>query len=204
MNHTNVHLAIDLGGSSGRVIAGFVDAGQLKLEQVHRFANEAVWIQNSLQWDLPSLWQEILTGLRTASDRYPNIASVGVDSWGVDYILLDKQDLFAGPPRTYRDPRTVGILEKAFEIVPREEIFAATGIQFMVINSLYQLLAARLADETSIKIADGYLMIGDCFHWLLTGKRSIEATNASTSQLIDAKTKTWSDELIKRFGLPRD
>ena len=164
MTNTNVHLAIDLGGSSGRVIAGFVDAGQLKLEQVHRFANEAVWIQDSLQWDLPCLWQEILTGLRAASDRYPNIASVGVDSWGVDYILLDKQDLFAGPPRTYRDPRTVGILEKAFEIVPREQIFAATGIQFMVINSLYQLLAARLADETSLKIADGYLMIGDCFH----------------------------------------
>ena len=203
MNNTNVHLAIDLGGSSGRVIAGFVDAGQLQLEQVHRFANDAVWIQNSLQWDLPSLWQEILTGLRAASDRYPNIASVGVDSWGVDYILLDEQDLFAGPARTYRDPRTVGILEKAFEIVPREEIFAATGIQFMVINSLYQLLAARLADETSLRIADGYLMIGDCFHWLLTGKRSIEATNASTSQLIDANTKTWSDELITRFGLPR-
>lgn len=203
-NDTNVHLAIDLGGSSGRVIAGFVEAGKLQLEQVHRFANDAVWIQNSLQWDLPSLWQEILVGLRTASERYPNIASVGVDSWGVDYILLDEQDLFAGPARTYRDPRTVGILEKAFEIVPREEIFAATGIQFMVINSLYQLLAARLANETSLKIADGYLMIGDCFHWLLTGKRSIEATNASTSQLIDANTKTWSDDLITRFGLPRD
>ncbi|MGB1813765.1 MAG: rhamnulokinase [Rubripirellula sp.] len=200
---TSVHLAIDLGGSSGRVIAGFVDAGQLQLEQVHRFANDAVWIQNSLQWDLPSLWQEILTGLRAASDRYPKIASVGVDSWGVDYVLLDEQDLFAGPARTYRDPRTVGILEKAFEIVPREEIFAATGIQFMVINSLYQLLAARLADETSLKIADGFLMIGDCFHWLLTGKRSIEATNASTSQLLDASTKTWSDDLITRFGLPR-
>ena len=204
MDDTSVHLAIDLGGSSGRVIAGFVSAGQLRLEQVHRFANDAVRIQDSLQWDLTNLWQEILTGLRMASDRYSKIASVGVDSWGVDYILLDEQDLFAGPARTYRDPRTVGILEKAYEIVPREEIFAATGIQFMVINSLYQLLAARLADETSLKIANGYLMIGDCFHWLLTGKRSIEATNASTSQLIDPTTKTWSDDLIERFGLPRN
>ena len=203
MNDTKVHLAIDLGGSSGRIIAGFVNNGKLQLEQVHRFTNDAVWIQDSLQWNLTQLWQEILLGLRTASERYPNIASVGVDSWGVDYVLLDQQDLFAGPARTYRDPRTVGILEKAYEIVPREEIFSTTGIQFMVINSLYQLLAARLADESSLKIADGFLMIGDCFHWLLTGKRSIEATNASTSQLIDPQTKTWSDDLIERFGLPR-
>ena len=125
-NDTSVHLAIDLGGSSGRVIAGFLRQGRLELEQVHRFANDAVRIQNSTQWGLAQLWQEILTGLRTASDQYSNIASVGVDSWGVDYILLDEQDLFAGPARTYRDTRTVGILEKSFEIVPREEIFAAT------------------------------------------------------------------------------
>ena len=202
-NDTSVHLAIDLGGSSGRVIAGFLRQGRLELEQVHRFANDAVRIQNSTQWGLAQLWQEILTGLRTASDQYSNIASVGVDSWGVDYILLDEQDLFAGPARTYRDTRTVGILEKSFEIVPREEIFAATGVQFMVINSLYQLVAARLADETSLRIADGFLMIGDCFHWLLTGKRSIEVTNASTTQLLDPRTKTWSDDLIERFGLPR-
>jgi len=203
MSDTTVHLAIDLGGSSGRVIAGFVKEGLLELKPVHRFSNDAVRIQDSLQWDLAQLWQEILTGLRIASDEYSNIASVGVDSWGVDYILLDEQDLFAGPARTYRDTRTVGILERAFEIVPREDIFAATGIQFMVINSLYQLVAARLADETSLRIADGFLMIGDCFHWLLTGKRSIEVTNASTTQLLDPRTKTWNDDLIERFGLPR-
>ena len=204
MTETPVHLALDLGGSSGRVIAGVVENGRLRLEQVHRFANDAVQVQDSLQWDILGLWQEILIGLRQASTNYPNIASVGVDSWGVDYVLLDNQDQFAGPVRNYRDSRTVGVVEKSFEIVPREEIFAATGLQFIPINSLFQLLAAKFADEASLRIADGFLMIGDCFHWLLTGKRSIEVTNASTTQLLDPRTKTWSNDLMQRFGLPRE
>ncbi|MGI9474894.1 MAG: rhamnulokinase [Rubripirellula sp.] len=204
MTDTPVHLALDLGGSSGRVIAGVVEDGKLRLEQVHRFANDAIRVQDSLHWDVLHLWQEILTGLREAAAKYPNVASVGVDSWGVDYVLLDSQDQFAGPTRNYRDARTVGMVEKSFEIVPRDEIFAATGLQFMPINSLYQLLAAKLGNEPSLQIADGFLMIGDCFHWLLTGKRSIEATNASTTQLLDPRTKTWSDDLIERFDLPRN
>lgn len=197
-----VHLAVDLGASSGRVIAGVLDGGKLSLESIHRFDNDPVRIQDSLQWDVVGLWREIQKGLRLAADRYPNVASVGVDTWGVDYVLLDGQDQFAGPVRCYRDPRNVGMLEKAFEIVPREEIFDATGLQFMEINTLYQLLAARLAEDPSLQIADGFVMIGDFFHWLLTGKRSIEVTNASTTQLLDPRNKQWRGDLLQRFGVP--
>ncbi len=198
----SVHLAVDLGASSGRVIAGVLEGDRLSLDPVHRFGNDAVRIQQSLQWDAVGLWREIQIGLRLATDRYPNVASVGVDTWGVDYVLLDEQDQFAGPVRCYRDPRTRGMLERAFEIVPRQEIFMATGLQFMEISTLYQLVAARLADEPSLRIADGFLMMGDFFHWLLTGKRSIEVTNASTTQLLDPRTKKWRGDLLDRFELP--
>ena len=200
-SETPVHLAVDLGASSGRVIAGILEGGRLRLEPVHRFENEVVRVQDSLQWDLLGLWREIQTGLREATGRYPRIASVGVDTWGVDYVLLDEREQVAGPVRCYRDHRTRGMLERAFEMVPREEIFAATGLQFMEINSLYQLLSARLADDPSLRIADGFLMIGDFFHWLLTGKRSIEVTNASTTQLLDPRSKRWRTDLMDRFGL---
>ena len=169
---------------------------------IHRFDNDAVRIQESLQWDVLGLWREIETGLRHAASRFPHVASVGVDTWGVDYVLLDAQDQLAGPVRNYRDPRTKGMMQRAFEIVPRQEIFEATGLQFMEISTLYQLLAAQLADEPSLRIADGFLMMGDFFHWLLTGKRSVEVTNASTTQLLDPRTKQWRRDLITRFGLP--
>jgi rhamnulokinase len=197
-----VYLAVDLGASSGRVIAGVHQQGKLTLEPVHRFDNDAVRIQDSLQWDAVGLWREIQTGLTEAASRYPNIASVGVDTWGVDYVLLDERDQIAGPVRTYRDGRTRGVMDRAFEIVSRDEIFEATGLQFMEISTLYQLVAARLTDDPSLRIADGFLMMGDFFHWLLTGKRSVEVTNASTTQLLDPRTKQWRGDLISRFGLP--
>lgn len=197
-----IHLAVDLGASSGRVIAGSIRDGKLSLEEVHRFANDPVRVQESLQWDVLGLWREIQVGLREAARRHPTIASVGVDTWGVDYVLVDHQDQLAGPARHYRDARTRGMLERAFEIVPRDEIFEATGLQFMEISSLYQLIAAERGGESSLRVADGFLMMGDFFHWLLTGKRSIELTNASTSQLLDPRTKQWRGDLIARFGLP--
>lgn len=197
-----VHLAVDLGASSGRVIAGILKNGKLILEPIHRFANEPVRVQDSLQWNLLGLWQEIQIGLREAAQRYSPIASVGVDTWGVDFVLLNRKDQLSGPVYCYRDQRFRGMVERAVETVPREEIFAATGLQFMDINSLFQLLAARCHEDPSLSIADGFLMIGDFFHWLLTGKRSIEVTNASTTQLLDPRTKLWRTDLIERFELP--
>lgn len=198
-----VHLAVNLGASSGRVIAGILRDGQLTLEPVHRFENDPVRVQDSLQWDVVGLWREILEGLRLAASKYDQIASVGVDTWGVDYVLLNRQDQIAGPVYCYRDSRNLGMCEGAFQIVSRAEIFEATGLQFMDINSLYQLLAAKLSDDPSLQIADGFLMMGDFFHWLLTGNRSIEATMASTTQLLDPRAKRWSDELLSRFDLPK-
>ena len=198
-----VHLAIDLGASSGRVIAGVHRDDRLTLESIHRFANDPVRIQDSLQWDTVGLWREILEGLRLAANQYDQIASVGVDTWGVDYVLVNQQDQFAGPVYSYRDARTQGMMDRAFQMVPRAEIFAATGLQFMELSTLYQLVAARLADDPSLQIADGLLLMGDFFHWLLTGRRSIEVTNASTTQLLDPRTKQWSSDLLSRFDLPQ-
>ncbi len=197
-----VHLAIDLGASGGRVIAGSVVAGKLQLDTAHRFANGPVRLRKSLVWDEVGLWQHILAGLSTASGQYPSVASIGVDTWGVDYVLLDRHDVPLGPSFSHRDDRTHGMFEAAFRLVPRADIFAATGVQFMEINTAYQLLSQSLSSAPSLVNADAFLMMGDFFHWLLTGKRTIEVTNASTTQLLDPFTGNWSLELIERLGLP--
>ena len=207
MTESPVHLAIDLGASSGRVIAGQLDDGVLSLQEVHRFVNDPVTIQDSLQWNVHSLWAEILTGLRKAASQFKSIRSVGVDSWGVDYVLVDKNDQIAAPIRHYRDARTTGMLERGFEKLGgaqqgRQTMFQATGLQFMEINTVFQLLAAVERGERSLEIADSFMMIGDFFHWLLTGKRSIESTNASTSQMLNPVTQTWQTEMIEKLGIP--
>ncbi|OYP36544.1 rhamnulokinase [Rhodopirellula sp. MGV] len=207
MIHSPVHLAVDLGASSGRVIAGWLDDGALTLEEVHRFVNEPVLMQDSLQWNVHALWAEILEGLRKAAIKYDVVRSVGVDTWGVDYVLLDSNDQLVGPVRNYRDSRTHGMLARACERlggadVGRAKIFEATGLQFMEINTVYQLFAAAELKERSLEIADHFLMMGDFFHWLLSGKRSIEATNASTTQMVDPSTGRWQIELLKELGIP--
>ncbi len=203
-----VHLAVDLGASSGRVIAGGLAADatggseKLAISEVHRFANEPVRVQDSLHWNMLSLWQNIQDGLRIAGRRHREIHSVGVDSWGVDYALLDRLGQLTGPVRCYRDPRTRGMMEAACRRVPRDEIFRATGLQFMEINTIYQLFAAAQAGEPSLEFAESFLMIGDLFHWLISGEKSVEATNASTTQLLDPRTRRWSTELLGGLGIP--
>ncbi len=197
-----VHLAIDLGASGGRVIAGHVVNGKLQLDTAHRFANGPVRMGKSLVWNSVGLWQHIVTGLATAAGQFNGVDSIGVDTWGVDYVLLDQQDVMLGPAFNHRDERTRGMLDTAFRLVPKQDIFAATGIQFMELNTLYQLLAQSLRSSPALRHADSFLMMGDFFHWLLTGKRSIEVTNASTTQLLDPFTGSWSLELIERFALP--
>ncbi|QDT09999.1 rhamnulokinase [Planctomycetes bacterium K23_9] len=198
----SVHLAVDLGASSGRVIAAGLDEGRLWLNECHRFENEPVWIQDSLHWNVHGLWRDIVKGLRVAADQYDKIESVGVDTWGVDYVLLDASEQLAGPVRCYRDPRNQGSLESGFAIVPRDEIFAATGLQFMEINSLFQLHTAVKCNDATLGIAESFLMMGDFFHWLLSGKKSIEATMASTSQMLDPRTKQWREDLLTKFAIP--
>ncbi|MDA8746315.1 rhamnulokinase [Rubripirellula amarantea] len=198
-----VHLAVDLGASSGRVISGGLEGGNLHIEVLHRFANDPVWVHDSMQWNPLGLWSEIQAGLAKAGNLHSDIRSIGVDTWGVDYGLVNSQNQLAGPVRHYRDQRNVGMIEEACQTVSRSEIFQATGLQFMEINTLYQLLAAKKAADPALVDDSDFLMMGDLFHWLLTGERGVEMTNASTTQLLDPRTQTWHEGLIERFGLPR-
>jgi rhamnulokinase len=200
----DVALAVDLGASSGRVVAGGFDGRLLELEEVHRFDNGPVTMAGRLIWDLPRLWQEVSLGLRAAAARHGRaISSVGVDTWGVDFSFLAADGELLANPVCYRDARTQGMLATATAVVPREEIFAATGLQFMEINSLYQLLALVRAESSVLAAADRLLMIPDLVHWLLSGVASNERTNASTTQCFDPQTGDWAFPLLARLGLPQ-
>lgn len=199
----NIHLAIDLGASGGRVLAGQVTSTGIELEEVHRFKNSGVPVGNRLIWNLLGQWEEILHGLNLAAAKYGDrILSVGADTWGVDYVLLDRNDDLVGPCFTYRDARTQGMLDQAFERVSRGEIFAETGIQFMEINTAYQLLSMRLAQSPLLDIASRFLMVPDFLHWQLSGEKVNEFTNASTTQLLNPETYDWSQKLLSAFELP--
>jgi rhamnulokinase len=198
-----VYLAIDLGAESGRVMAGLWNGKTIRLEEVHRFPNGPVYLGDSLRWDVVRLWSEIQTGLGLAAKKYgKSIVSVGADTWGVDYVLLTGCDEMLGQPYAYRDARTNGMMEKAFKRVPRSEIFAQTGLQFMQFNSLFQLLAHQQNSPGMLEAADCLLFMPDFLHWALCGSRVAEFTIASTSQCLNPLTRNWSTGLLKKFGLP--
>ncbi len=200
----SVALAVDLGASGGRVVSGAFDGRLLELEEIHRFENGPVAMGGQLVWDLPRLWQEVMLGLRMAATRYGRtVSTIGVDAWGVDFSFLGADGALLANPVCYRDTRTRGLLAAAQRIVPREAIFAASGVQFMEINSLYQLLAMKNQQSSVLAAADRLLMIPDIFHWLLSGQQSNERTNASTTQCFDPQKKNWAFEMLDRFDLPR-
>jgi rhamnulokinase len=198
-----VYLAVDMGASSGRVLAGLFDGQKLRLEEVHRFENGAVEIAGSLHWNVLSLWAQVCQGLRLAATKYGRaIKSIGIDTWGVDFGLLGRGDTLLGNPHSYRDRRSEGMLELALKQVSREEIFAETGLQFMPINTLYQLVAMRHYRSPLLDVAERFLMIPDLFNWLLTGVKSNEVTNATTTQFFNPIANTWATNLLKRLDLP--
>ena len=197
------YLGVDLGAESGRVIAGLFDGQNVRLEPLHRFPNGPVLLGHSLRWDVLRLWAEIQSGLANAAAQFGgSIVSVGVDTWGVDYVLLSRTDEILGQPYCYRDARTKGLLAAACNRVPRKEIFAATGLQFMEINTLYQLLAMNKTNAPLLELADRMLLMPDFFHWCLCGSRVVEFTNATTTQCFHPVNGQWSFELLRRFGLP--
>jgi len=199
-----VYLAIDLGAESGRVIAGLWTGKTLRLEEVYRFPNGPVYIADSLRWDVLRLWNEIQNGLCLAAKKYgKTIVSVGGDTWGVDFVLLTREGELLGEPFHYRDARTNGIMERAFRKVSRAEIFAQTGLQFMQLNTLFQLLALRETSSEFLDQADCLLFMPDFLHWALCGSRVAEFTIASTSQCLNAVTRTWAGSLLKKFALPQ-
>jgi rhamnulokinase len=199
----NVYLAIDLGAESGRVMAGLWNGKTIRLDEIHRFPNGPVYLGDSLRWDAVRLWAEIQTGLALAAKKYGKaVVSVGADTWGVDYVLLNQHDEMLGQPYAYRDARTNGLMEKAFRKVPRAEIFAQTGLQFMQFNSLFQLLAAKQHAPELLEATDCLLFMPDFIHWALCGSRVAEFTIASTSQCLNPLTRNWATGLLKKFGLP--
>ncbi|REJ97548.1 MAG: rhamnulokinase [Planctomycetota bacterium] len=198
-----VFLAIDLGAESGRVIAGRFDGTCIQLDELHRFPNGPVDVAGTRRWDVLRLWSEIQTGLTNAATKYGEaVTSVGVDTWGVDYVLLSGKDEILGQPYNYRDARTQGMLAQAFTRVPQSEIFARTGLQFMEINTLYQLLSMHLSDPDLLNAADRFLMMPDFFHWLLCGSKVVEFTNATTSQCFDATQRDWATDMLRKLGIP--
>ncbi len=198
-------LTFDLGAESGRAVLGRIDEGKLELEVLHRFANEPVCDGSSLFWNSGRLFEEIRNGLRVCVEKHgPRLDGIGVDTWGVDYALLDDNDALVGEPYHYRDHRTDGVPEKAYLTVPPDEIYARTGIQFMQINTLYQLLAERLSGGDRLARARTLLFMPDLFHFYLTGRKANERTIASTSQFYDPNTGGYACEILERFGLPSD
>ena len=203
MGTTSDYLALDLGAESGRGVIGRFDGERLALEEVHRFPNNPVRMLDTLHWDLPFLFGEIKAALRKAGTMSPGLDGVGVDAWGVDFGLVGRGDTLLGNPVHYRDARTEGALEEALRLVPRERIYEITGLQFLPINTVYQLLALARARSPLLDAAETLLMIPDLIGWLLTGRRAGERTDASTTQLLDPRSGTWSDELCRGLGLPR-
>ena len=198
-----VFLGIDLGAESGRVMAGLWDGKTIQLEELHRFPNGGVMFGDSLRWNTVGLWSEIQNGLALAGKKFgKSVASVGADTWGVDFALLSKSGELLGLPFHYRDARTRGILTRTFSRVPREEIFAATGLQFMELNSLYQLIALRQASPEILAAAETLLFMPDLLHYLLSGARVAEFTIATTSQCVNPKQRAWANDLLKKFDIP--
>ncbi len=198
----NCYLAIDIGASSGRHILGHVDNGRLCLEEVFRFDNRQVSRGGHDCWDMENLWSGILAGLKACRDRGRIPSTIGIDTWGVDYVLLDGQDQVIGDAVAYRDGRTRGMEETADALVPRAELYARTGIQYLNFNTLYQLLAQKEEHPQQLEQAQSLLMIPDYFNWRLTGVKKQEYTIATSTSLVNAAEKTWDKELISRLGLP--
>lgn len=194
-------LAFDLGAESGRGILGRFDGDRLSLDVVHRFPNTPVRVLDALYWDVLGQYQEMLAALRKCKTE-PGLDGIGIDTWGVDFALLGRDGHLLGNPRNYRDPHTETIMDQAFARVPKAEIYHRTGLQFMRINSLFQLLALQRDRSPVLEAAETMLMIPDFFHYLLTGEKACEFTDASTSQLLDPHTRGWAADLIGRFGLP--
>jgi rhamnulokinase len=197
------YLAFDLGASNGRAIVGTLEDGRITLEELHRFPNAPVAINGGLFWNVLGLFTELKTGLSKAVQKGIALSGIGIDTWGVDYAFLDKQGFLVGNPRNYRDPRVDDVLPWTFERVSKEEIYRATGIQIMPLNTIFQLSAAVRDGDCQLAAAEKLLFIPNLLTWLFTGNVSAEYTFATTSQLYDPFAKDWSWKLIDAIGVKR-
>ena len=200
----NVYLAADFGAGSGRVIAGWLEAGRLQMEEVHRFPDRQVRFGARLYWDFPAMVYELKEGLRKAATMGFQAESIGIDTWGVDFGLLDAKGELLGWPVCYRDERTKGMQERVFSYyLERADHYGVTGIQQMNINTLFQLVSMREAGDVRLREADRLLFMPDLLAYFLTGVATNEYTIASTSELLDARRRDWSTETIRLVRLPQ-
>lgn len=199
----NSYLAIDIGASSGRHILGRVVDGRMQLEEIHRFDNRQVRSGGHDCWDVDHLWQGILDGLKACKAKGVIPATVGIDTWAVDFVLLDSAGKRLGDAVAYRDGRTAGMDERVEALIPPRELYAKTGIQKQLFNTIYQLAALQKEHPEQLEAAHSLLMIPDYFNYLLTGVQKQEYTNATSTGLVNAVKKTWDRELLDTLGLPR-
>jgi len=204
MATTTDYLALDLGAESGRGMLGRFDGERLGLEEMHRFPNGPVRMFDTLYWDLPRLFDEMKTAIGKSAAVKGSLDGIGVDTWGVDFGLVGRNDTLLGNPVHYRDARTDGMFDEAFKRIPRDRLYEITGLQFLPFNTLYQLLSLKLSGSPLLDAAETLLMMPDLLGWLLTGERAGERTDSSTTQLLDPRTGEWSDEICKALDLPRD
>ena len=196
-------LAVDVGASNGRHILGRLEDGCIRLEEVHRFANGMKHIEGHLCWDVDELFSEILTGLRKCAQLGKTPVSVGIDTWGCDFILLDSNGSRVGPAVAYRDSRTDGIDADVSKLITEPELYARTGIQRQLFNTIYQLMALKTKTPHILEKAARFLMMPDYLHYRLSGVMKTEYTDATTTGLVNAASKNWDDEVIARCGFPR-
>lgn len=203
MAETTYYLAIDIGASSGRHILGWMDKGKIRMEEIYRFENKLEKRNGHLCWDLDHLFHEVVEGLRKCKelDRIPE--SVGIDTWGVDFVLLDANGNVLGNTVAYRDGRTKGMDEEVYKVISESELYGRNGIQKQLFNSIYQLMAIKKEAPQLLARADRFLMIPEYLNYRLTGVAMNEYTNATTTQLVSAKTQDWDWELLDRLDIPR-
>ena len=199
----SLHLAIDIGASSGRHILGSVINGKLELTEIHRFKNGFVKKGDYLCWEIEALFEEILTGIAKCKEIGKTPMSIGIDTWGVDFVLLDKNGKMIGDAVSYRDNRTDGMDAALCQFISEQELYSRTGIQRMLFNTIYQFMALQRQQPGMLESADGFLLLPGYLSYLLTGVRKNEYTNATTTALVNARTKDWDYEIIDKIMLPR-
>ena len=197
----SAHIAVDIGASSGRLILGWLDDGQLKLKEIHRFKNKMTYRDGHYIWDIDGLFEAIMDGLKKAALEDVHIKTMGIDTWGVDYALVDQEGNRVAPVYAYRDHRTDGTMSEVFSKMSKDIIYEETGIQFMQFNTLFQLYEHLKSSPNDLVVAKSLMLVPDYLHYRLTGRTSVEYTNASTTQMLDVKKRNWSDSLIEFLGV---
>ena len=198
------YLAVDIGASSGRHMLARIQDGKIKLEEIYRFENGMKRVEGKLLWDTEHLFKEIINGMKKCKELNKIPVSMSIDTWAVDYVLLDENDQVLGDSYGYRDHRTDGMDDIVSKVISEKELYAKTGIQKQIFNTIYQLTAVKESTPELLEKAKTFIMLPDYFQFLLTGNKMCEYTNASTTQLVSPETYQWDEELIESLGLPKD